>query len=180
MRNWQLSQIGAIRSGQPYTVYASGSFSSAHVIGVPGLLNYNRANLVDASALQQTMGGPNGGVLRFNPAAFADPVFALGSPGRNALTGPGLYSVDLSVSRSFAFPPFGESARVILRVDAYNAFNHANLNNPSLASSSCCMVNNPAFGAAYYGRLDQSSNLPVISPLNETARQLQLMLKIVF
>jgi Carboxypeptidase regulatory-like domain/TonB-dependent Receptor Plug Domain len=180
MRDWQISQIGAIRSGQPYTVYVNSLNNLAiHVMGAPGEVLYNRANLAEAS-VPRNAGSPSGGVLLFNPAAFADPVNELGSPGRNAFTGPGLYSIDLSLSRSFALPRIGESARLIFRIDAYNAFNHANLNNPSLASSSCCLANNPYFGTAYYGQQNLGSNLPVISPRNETARQLQLMLKIVF
>jgi hypothetical protein len=66
-----------------------------------------------------------------NPNSFADPLNRLGSLGRNALTGPGLFNVDLSISRSWPVPLLGESARLSIRADAYNTFNHANLNNPS-------------------------------------------------
>ena len=180
LKDWQLSLIGAIRSGQPFTVYASQGFSSIHITGVPGILNYNRASLATTTKDAVPTGNPEGGALIFNPAGFTDPSGALGTVGRNALTGPGLYSVDLSLSRSFPLSRLADSARMIVRLDAYNALNHTNLNNPTLAAASCCLSGNPDFGTALFGRRDLNSSLPVASPLNEAARQIQVMLKIVF
>ena len=58
--------------------------------------------------------------------------------GRNYLTGPGINNIDLSLQKSF---PFGESRRLELRVDAFNALNHtqfsgvnSNLNFTSLTN----------------------------------------------
>src|SRR5262249_16069548 len=66
-----------------------------------------------------------------NPAAFsAVPVNGTsglpvrpGNVGRNAVYGPGLWNVDLSLSKAFSF-----TERVALRItgDALNAFNHTN------------------------------------------------------
>jgi hypothetical protein len=46
-----------------------------------------------------------------------------GTLGRFAVTGPGYWSVDLSISKNFRF----ERTRLQLRVDFFNAFNHTNL-----------------------------------------------------
>jgi hypothetical protein len=170
---WETALIGAIRSGQPYTIYAP----ITDAAGVPGQLEYNRANLVNPGAIKQNTGPYLTGALLLNPYSFANPVNSLGNTGRNAFRGPGLYNVDLSLSRSFPFPWIGEAGRLILRADAYNFLNHANLSNPSQLSRCCA---DPAFVFGTFGRTDQAPGLPTTSPLTETARQVQLMLKIVF
>jgi hypothetical protein len=109
--------------------------------------------------------------------AFEEPpANTLGNTGRNEFRGPGLYSIDVSLSRGFPVAMLGEAGRLILRADAYNALNHTNLNSPldTFAGSG------PGFGTALYGRLDSSSGFPALTPLNETARQVQLMLRVVF
>ena len=115
-----------------------------------------------------------------NPAAFAAPPDGVvGNSGRNAFRGPGLWNIDLSVSRSFPLPFLGESGRVLLRSDFYNAFNHANLNNPN--SLYCPVISNcPDFGQASYGRIGYNTGFPALTPLNETPRQIQLIVKVEF
>jgi hypothetical protein len=68
----------------------------------------------------------------------------------------------------------GEGARLTLRADAFNVLNHANLNNP---------VNNlglPDFGIASWGRQGSYSGFPAVAPLDETARQIQLLVRLEF
>jgi hypothetical protein len=48
------------------------------------------------------------------------------------------------------------------------------LNNPQP------LINQPDFGVALYGRQGKQSGFPAVSPLNETARQLQLILRLEF
>jgi hypothetical protein len=60
------------------------------------------------------------------------------------------------------------------RADFFNAFNHANLNNPDARWGS------PTYGQATYGRLDYNNGFPALVPLNETPRQVQIMLKLEF
>ena len=68
----------------------------------------------------------------------------------------------------------GESGRLTLRSDFFNAFNHANLNNPD------ARLGSPTFGQAAYGRLDYNNGFPALVPLNETPRQIQILLKLEF
>ena len=82
--------------------------------------------------------------------------------------------MDLSLSRSFALPFFGDSGRLLLRSDFYNVFNHANLNNPN------SLYGSPGFGQAPYGRLGYNTGFPALTPLNETPRQIQLNLRVQF
>lgn len=79
-----------------------------------------------------------------------------GNEGRNAIRGPGIETVDLSLFKYFAL---GESARLQFRAEFFNTLNHANLGLPENDLQS------PAFGQI----------LQADSP-----RLLQLALKILF
>jgi hypothetical protein len=79
--------------------------------------------------------------------------------------------VDFSVRRGF-HP--AESWRITLRADAFNILNHANLNNPA------SIFGTGSFGVALYGRKGASNGFPGSSPLDETARQIQLSLRLDF
>jgi hypothetical protein len=70
--------------------------------------------------------------------------------------------------------PLGEAGRLVLRADAFNVLNHANLNQPSP------FLNTSTFGVATYGRQGLQSGFPALTPLNETARQIQLLLRLEF
>jgi hypothetical protein len=158
--------LGAIRSGLPYSVY---------VTSTNAIINQT-ANFTGAGAPLFSPGQAiPGGKLLLNANAFSAPAETEpGTSGRNAFIGPGLISADLSLARTFAFAPLGESARFTLRADAFNAFNHANLNNPQTA------LGGPRFGQALYGRMETNSGFPGLAPLNETARRIQLLLRLEF
>jgi hypothetical protein len=117
-----------------------------------------------------------GGVYLLNPAAFTNPNVpgAVGNTGRNAFTGPGLYNFDFSLGRSFHVPHLREGTRLTIRADAFNILNHANLNNPD------SFLGSPTFGLATYGRQGAASGFPAVSPVNETARQIQMMVRVEF
>ena len=174
LRNWTVAEIAAFRSGLPYTVYGTSS-----VIPGEGEILNNRANIVDAS--QTVFTNPPavaGGVQLLNPAAFSEPAAStLGNSGRNAFVGPGFYSLDVSLARTFALPWLGESGRFRIRADAYNILNHANLGNPNSLLTDPLT---PAFGIATYGRQGYPSGFPAVAPLNETPREIQLSLHVEF
>jgi hypothetical protein len=114
-------------------------------------------------------------VQLLNPSNFTVPATStLGNVGRNALSGPGFYNVDLGVAKSFALPWLGETSRLGFRVDAYNVLNHANLGNPMT------QLTETNFGVAFYGRSGVGNGFPATSPLNETPRILQLSVRMTF
>jgi hypothetical protein len=173
--NWTISALGAIRSGLPFSVY------SIELDPTIDLVN-ERANLVTPSFASINQPA-SGGRLLLNSNAFSAPDGTVGSSGRNEFYGPGLVSADLSISRSFPVAHLGERARVVVRADLYNAFNHANLNNP--AANYCPPVYSAlpgcsGFGVALYGRAESTSGFPLLTPFNETARQIQVMLRFEF
>ncbi|MBV8820224.1 MAG: hypothetical protein JO022_17820, partial [Acidobacteriaceae bacterium] len=116
----------------------------------------------------------DGGRRQLNPAAFRpSPAQRQGNLGRNALTGPAFYSLDLSLARSFALRSRSERVFTI-RADAFNILNHANLGNPYAA------LGPSNFGDALYGRTGIASSFPALIPLSETARQIQIMFRFQF
>ncbi len=170
-RNWGIAGLAAFRSGFPFTVTGSTNVPANSIGGEP----YNpRVDIVEPNNVYLANPIPvAGGVQLLNPAAFQDNPNG-GNEGRNALRGPGLYNIDLSLSRSFPIKYLGEAGRLVLRADAFNILNHANLNQPYP------YLNLPGFGAASYGRLGLQSGFPALTPLNETARQIQLLLRVEF
>jgi hypothetical protein len=113
-----------------------------------------------------------GGEQLLNPAAFADPTSGVGNLGRNSIAGPGLFNIDVSLNRSIPMKWLGEAGRLNLRADAFNFLNHANLNNPDP------VLGDTTFGQATYGRKAEPTGFPGLLPLNETARRIQLMLRV--
>lgn len=172
-RGWQVSWMAAFRSGFRYTVLSPIGLPT---FGESEVLN-QRADLINpGAALLNTPQPVAGGVMLLNPAAFANPSggSVVGNTGRNEFRGPGLYNVDLSVARSFAVPHLREGTKLTIRADAFNFLNHANLNNPGN------LLGQPGFGVATYGRLGAASGFPAVSPVNETARQIQILLRVEF
>jgi hypothetical protein len=166
-RGFRISQLAAIRSGFPYSVLiGSGN----------GLIN-QRADLIRPDRIAAPPGTPAepGSVALLNRAAFAVPPAGVqGNTGRNAFGGPGLWSTDVSISREFGLRPLGEAGRITARADFFNLLNHANLNNPD------SVLGSATFGQAAFGRLGYDTGFPALVPFNETARQIQLIVKVEF
>ncbi len=153
---WQANTIVTLSSGTPFTVYDSdnapmqgsapeitGFFSSRpDVISDPNNGPHTPNEWVSRSAFQQL-------TPRANPGQF-------GNEGRNALRGPGLATVDLSLFRNFSVT---EGARLQFRAEAFNIMNHPNFMLPENDLAS------PEFGQI----------LQAASP-----RLLQLALKFIF
>jgi hypothetical protein len=140
---WSLSGIFNIHSGFPWTpmvnvsggsTYCSscgyGSLFPATYLGGAGSSTSN-----DAFKTAANSNFPKGGAAYFSPATYPAGMFGSTlppAPGvhRNSLNLPGYKGVDMSLSKGFGLPKapvLGESARLELRIDAYNLFNNLNL-----------------------------------------------------
>jgi hypothetical protein len=170
-RNWILAGLAAFRSGLPYTVIDNAS----PVIPGSGAVINPRPDLINPNPVLSSPVPVAGGEQLLNPAAFAGVTEGIGTLGRNSLIGPGIYNIDLSLARTFALPWLGESGRLTLRADAFNFLNHANLNNPDPL-----LGDTSTFGSAQFGRLGDPSGFPAVSPLNETPREIQILLRVQF
>jgi len=164
LREWKVAGIAAVRSGFPYTVFASEP-------GAEVILN-NRADLMRPAAVDRPAAG---GRQLLDAASFSPPAAGtLGNTGRNAFRGPGMFNIDVSLSRRFRLPFAGERVSVTFRADAFNLLNHANLNNPDP------FLDSESFGVALYGRLGRRSGFPALAPFDETARQVQVLVRVEF
>ncbi|HXF05827.1 MAG TPA: TonB-dependent receptor [Blastocatellia bacterium] len=113
---WRISGVTNLRSGRPFTVFASANNS---LVG-------NRGGLANALAdclRDGTLPEDQRTVDRwFDITAYAVPTPArLGTCGRNTLDGPGLVNFDFALARSFDY--FGENRRLEFRWEMFNLFN---------------------------------------------------------
>jgi hypothetical protein len=114
---WNIGAVNIAQSGQPLSPIAS-----------PNLCNCFSAGSVRADQIGDPT-GPKQLNNWFNLAAFQYPgAFRFGNSAPGVITGPGLWTLDLSGSKDFNFT---ESKRLNIRADAFNSLNHANFNNPS-------------------------------------------------
>ncbi|MGC4049783.1 MAG: carboxypeptidase regulatory-like domain-containing protein [Paludibaculum sp.] len=122
-RNWQLSTIYQAQSGFPFTISVFGD--TANTGAILG------ENSVRANYTGQPVFGPGTRNAQqwFNPLAFSAPApYTFGNTGRNTVYGPGQQTLDLALARSFAIT---ETARLQLRIEAFNALNKVNLGTPN-------------------------------------------------
>src|SRR5216683_2211591 len=147
---WSLSGIFNVHSGFPWTPMVSvvngntycgqcgyGSLFPAAYLGGAGGSTSNDAFKTEANSNfpKGTNPATPGGTAYFSPTPPYPAFFGTTlppSPGvhRNSFNLPGYKGVDLTLAKAFGLPKapvLGESARVELRVDAYNLFNNLNL-----------------------------------------------------
>ena len=115
---WQLQGIVTFQGGFPFTPSiasdpANVAFAYARRPDVIG------TGKVDSCRVEQC----------FNIADFRVPAaFTIGNAGRNILRGPGVNNWDLAIFKNFHFT---ERIYLQFRAEAFNAFNHTQLNNPN-------------------------------------------------
>jgi hypothetical protein len=124
---WQFNSIVTLQTGTPFTVTAADVSQS-------GGSHQSRANCIGdpfsgaTSDRSQYVGTGSPGFF-INPAAFAIPASGFfGTCAPRAFHGPGIQNVDLSLFKRF---PIKESWNIEFRTEFFNAFNHANFQNPS-------------------------------------------------
>jgi len=123
---WQFSPILKMRPGYYFTV----NLGQDIALNGEGSVN-QRPNLVPGISPYADKKTADHWL---NPAAFAVPATgSLGTLSRNALQGPGMFQLDMAVSRTF---PAGEGKSIQLRGEAFDLPNHLNLSNPVLALNS--------------------------------------------
>jgi hypothetical protein len=116
---WQLSGIWKARTGLPLGVTQTG--------GRPDIIDQDNAVNKECCSF--------GNLQYLNPAAFSKVLvpssgrtIRRGSGSATAFRGPGIWNVDLSMSKAF---PVTETTKFELRADLVNEFNHTQYNNPA-------------------------------------------------
>ena len=131
---WKISGIETVESGLPFTPVVG---NGEAILNTP-----------DVTLTPNITGNPYSGArtrnLWFNPASFeaptSMPLYTFGDVGQDALRGPGYFTVDLSLGKTFKFT---ERVGFELQGDAFNAFNRTNLGQPNSAidSSAAGLIN---------------------------------------
>jgi hypothetical protein len=125
---WEISGITRASTGFPVTLQSNGDNS---LLGsIPNGVNNHSLDLPDYNGAPLDLNGnPRNGRPYFNTSAFASN--ALGTPGnasRRSFFGPGELNFDLALLKNFQFT---EARALQFRLEAFNAFNHANFFGPA-------------------------------------------------
>ena len=143
LHGWQISGITQIASGPPISRVINGATNGGR-----------RGVRVDAVG-DPRAGRPAdvpGGVYWFNPAAFAPPADgAYGTTGRAPFRLPGYHQWDVTVGKTW---PLAARARLQLRADFINAFNHTQLD-PTAIQNTCSVAVSATSCAAATGGFGQ-------------------------
>ncbi len=140
---WQLNTLITAQTGTPINI-AAGTNPSGSGDGT------DRVNLVgNPFALSSTRSGLS--VVYLNKAAFAAPAAGTyGNLGRDAIYGPGFFSIDPSLFKTFHVT---ERISLQFRAEMFNASNYVNLANPTatLTSASFGLIGNTKNGSSAPG-----------------------------
>jgi hypothetical protein len=154
---WQLNEVLTKTSGMPFTVTGNGSTLNA--AASTQVANQILSNVAVYGNIGSTPGGPacpagSPSCTYFNTAAFAQVALcgsatalpspycftstsapnngAFGNSGRDEFRGPGIFNLDMSISRTF---PIREQMSLQLELQAFSLTNTPHFANPN---SSCC------------------------------------------
>ena len=109
--NWQIAGVLSAMTGMPFSVFASGS----------GLNTPGETQTATQVAPVQVLHGINTGNPWFSTSSFTQPAgVTFGTSGRNILSGPGLFALNLSLFKSFKIR---ERAAIELRAETFNVTN---------------------------------------------------------
>jgi hypothetical protein len=163
---WNLSGIWTMRSGNPLTVFVTTNRSRSQ-------WNPSRGPGIGQDRPDYAPGyGPDNAVLGlpdqwFDPNAFAlQSAGTFGNTGRGDFTGPDLRTLDLAVTK---IARVGDSARLELRLEAFNILNRANFGIPELRAFAGTRDDEPVL--ATFGRITDTVT---------SARQIQLGIRATF
>jgi hypothetical protein len=159
LRNWTLSGVASTRTGLPLNVTVSRPTTAM----ADGNNTEQRPNLVPGMSLIP----PGGQTIKdwINPAAFSVPAKdTWGNAGTDIVRGPGLFQIDTALSRRINLT---ERLNLMLRMEAFNVFNHPQLGNP-----------NVNFSSTLFGQITSISNTTPIG--TGTARSVQFAARFTF
>jgi hypothetical protein len=127
---WHFSGITALQSGFPVTIYDGGVFNSLYCdefsfVECPDVPNTSTFHI-------KTLNPRRTGNYWFNPATFSqEPIGTFGNTRRNFFHGPGFNYSNFEIYKNIPVGRLESRRYVQLRLEAYNAFNHANFSNPN-------------------------------------------------
>jgi hypothetical protein len=174
VEGWQLSVVTQAQTGSPLNLVTGiGTFNGVNntlrpdLIGDPSIIGSTTQwfnNTVCDPRIATGAGSCGSGAVFALPVSAAG-VFHFGNVGRNSIVGPGFSNTDFSVIKNVTL---AGSARLQLRLEAFNIFDQANLGLPgrvaAVGSSSFGVITNTRFPTGDSG----------------SARQIQFAIKALF
>lgn len=159
LNGWQLGGILTASDGSPFSALAGFSRSFPFVSG--GSQAGDRADLAPGRSNNPILGGPN---KYFDPTSFLlQPPGVLGNVAEDTMIGPGLVSLDLSLSKNTSIT---ERVGLLFRAEFFNSLNRANF---ALPNSNIFQSNGSYSGSA--GRIQSTAT---------NSREIQFGLKLTF
>jgi hypothetical protein len=187
---WTINTLFAYMTGEPFSVMAGGDSTAA-----PGGRTANAAHTARAivqrpisAQLQYLQGQTSIGPFVFpggqtalpcgaDPkSAFCIPAPGQNGDGRNLFTAPSYWNIDLAFIKTFQIR---ERFKLQFRTEMFNAFNHANFDNPRDASVGSPSLSSPDFGRTCCATVAPPSTQTVVQT-GESARVIQFALKLQF
>ncbi|MGH9841287.1 MAG: carboxypeptidase regulatory-like domain-containing protein [Blastocatellia bacterium] len=168
--NWSVNGIFTAMSGEPFSVTSGARTSNnAHV---------SRAVILDPNLKAQLQEKPSvfGPVLFPDTSAFAAPEPGGNGGPRNVFTAPGFRNADFGLIKVFSL---SERIRLQFRTEIFNAFNHANFDNPRDASSGSPSILSAVFAQTCCAAVSTPSSQTIIQT-GESSRVIQFALKLSF
>jgi hypothetical protein len=138
-KGWTLSGVSTLQTGFPIRLSESSVRSLQCNAGITFYGCWDRPDAIaplkifsdprQIQTLANALGASHTGHFYFDPSSFKrEAVGTLGNAGRDFFHGPGIDNTDLSFYKDTTIR---ENLKLQLRVDLFNAFNHAQFNNPS-------------------------------------------------
>jgi outer membrane receptor protein involved in Fe transport len=158
---WEISLIDQAQTGNPLNFHTSNAaFTGStnlrpNVIGIP-VTGFSPATNGSATSITYIQ----------NPSVFVNQGNAFGNLGRNAITGPGFFNVDMAVVKNTWIRGEG-GPKLQIRADAFDLFNQTNFTNPVTT-----------IGSSTTGLITGGTRFPAGD--GGTSRQFQLVMKLIF
>ena len=147
---------------------------SPHLHELPNQ-NFAGPVLFDPVTLNSQTGNPFTCGVNLNET-FCLPVPGTNGAGRNIFTAPSYWNVDLGFIKVF---PITDRVKIQFRTELFNAFNHANFDNPRDASVGSPSIRSPVFAQVCCAAVAPPQTQTIVQT-GEAARVIQFALKVQF
>lgn len=129
--SWHITGTTTFQTGFPIAIFQGGNNRSLWCNGT-STSYYGCSDVPETSTFHLPALNPrSAGNPWFSNASFStEPLGTFGNVKRNFLHGPGYDYTNLELYKNFPIGPAGTPRNIEIRLEAYNAFNHANFANP--------------------------------------------------
>jgi outer membrane receptor protein involved in Fe transport len=168
---WQWGGIVRAQTGVPFTATISGDS-----LGMNSNNSFNFPDRVNSPECKNPINPGNvTNYIKTECFVVANPVNRMGNAGRNTLTGPGLFNVDMSLYKNNYIRSISETFNVQIRVEAFNVLNHTNFRPPAAAQSQIF-----TFASAGGGTFTRNAGAGLLTLTSTNSRQIQFAVKVIW